>query len=110
MLPISLPEGWQVSEVHSDSDEEGVSFTLRVTKGTSMLNFLTTNEGIGDPPGGLKRTLHQHPEMGEIQVEHEEDGDFLSDWLEVQGGWAAVGGRDVPDTELDLLVSLLAVN
>ena len=77
-------------------------------KGKARLNFLATNEGIGDPPGGMKRTRHQHPQLGEIKVEHEEDGDFLSDWIEVDGGWFAVGGSDTLDVDLDALIPLLA--
>lgn len=108
LLPTELPQGWRVEEFTSDAEEDGASFTLGIGKGKARLNFLATNEGIGDPPGGMKRTRHQHPQLGEIKVEHEEDGDFLSDWIEVDGGWFAVGGSDTLDVDLDALIPLLA--
>ena len=109
LLPSSLPLGWNVSHFEFEEFDEGASFALAVQKGEGTLSFLTTNEGIGDPPGGARKSVHNHPEFGDLAIEHEEDGDFLSDWMEVKNGWSAVGGRSVSDADLDLVVAELAI-
>jgi hypothetical protein len=108
LLPKGLPEGWSVATWDFDQLEEGASFSLGLTKGTAKLHFMTTNEGIGDPPGGDRTSHHAHSDLGEVKVEHEEDGDFLSDWLEVENGWSAVGGNGLSDSEIDLVIEQLA--
>ena len=109
MLPRELPDGWSVAGLDFTEDEEGASFSLSLEKGAASVSFLTTNEGVGDPPGGERTSRHSHPELGELQVEHEEDGDFLSDWLEVENGYSALGGKGATDQDLDGLIAVLAV-
>ena len=107
LLPTGLPGPWSLAGFEIDDSEEGVSFSLDLTAGTKMLSFLTTNEGIGDPVPGVRTSVHVHPDWGSLTIEHEEDGSCLSDWLEFDGAWSAVTGRDLGDSELDLIVPLL---
>jgi len=109
MLPSQVPQGWTVASLDFDQDEDGASFALGLTKGEARLNFLTTNDGIGDPPGGARTSRHPHQDLGEITIEHEEDGEFLSDWMEVEGGWSALAGSGPSDSELDQFVQSLTV-
>ena len=111
LLPSETVVGWALQGFSFEQGEEedaGDSFTLSfVNSKGGIMSFLTTNGGIGDPVGGARTSVHRHPQLGEITVEHEEDGDFLSDWLEVENGFSAVSGRDVSDEDLDLFVSKL---
>jgi len=109
LLPSELPLGWSVEEVDVSEVEDGMSSAVTIKTATGKLNFLATNEGIGDPPGGARTTVHYHPDFGSIKVEFEDDGAFLCDWVEVEGGFGAVGGHDVDDGEIETAVTSLAV-
>lgn len=109
LVPGELPAGWAFEAIDFDEQEEGASFALRIVQGRKRCAFLTSNEGIGDAPPGVRQSAHQHPELGEIKVEHEEDGALLSDWLEVENGWCAIGGNDLEDADLDAIVAQLLV-
>jgi uncharacterized protein YbdZ (MbtH family) len=107
LLPASLPSGWKVEEIDLHQDEEGASFALKLVSGDKTCAFLTSNEGIGDAVPGVKQSMHKHSEYGAITVEHEEDGSTLSDWIEVEGGWSAVGGNGLNEADLDQLIPQL---
>lgn len=107
LLPAGLPSGWSVEGIDFDGDEEGASFALKLVSGDKTCAFLTSNEGIGDAVPGVKQTLHKHPEYGAIKVEHEEDGSILSDWIEVENGWSAVGGNGLNEADLNQLIPQL---
>lgn len=111
LLPAELLPGWSLASIDFEEFEEGAaSFALNLVADSKRLSFLTTNDGIGDAPPGARQSVHSHPELGEIHFEHEDDGDFLSVWLEVENGWSALGGQNASDTELDQVVaSLVAV-
>ena len=109
LLPSDLPQGWTFEGLDFDEEEEGASFALRIVCGAKRCAFLTSNEGLGDPFPGVRQSSHQHSELGPITVEHEEDGALLSDWIEVENGWSAVGGNNLDDADLDLLIPRLLV-
>lgn len=107
LLPAGLPSGWSVAGIDFDQHEEGASFALKLVSGSKTCAFLTSNEGIGDAVPGFKQTTHKHPEYGAIKVEHEEDGSLLSDWIEVENGWSAIGGNGLNQDDLDQLIPQL---
>lgn len=107
LLPGELPGGWVLESMDFEEFEEGASFSLNLKSGEKQVSFMTTNEGIGDAPTGVRQSQHSHPELGEVHVEHEEDGDFLSDWLEVENGWSALSGKYAEDTDIDQMVHQL---
>lgn len=111
LLPTEIQADWAVRAISFEEDEEdGASFSLSIGKEDgATLTFLATNGSIGDPVGGARSSKHTHPELGEIAIEHEEDGDFLSDWLEFDNGFSAIGGRGVSNEEIDFHIARLAV-
>lgn len=109
LLPSELPEGWTFEAIDFDDEDEGASFALRIVSGGKRCAFLTSNEGLGDPLPGVRQSSHQHGEFGAITVEHEEDGALMSDWIEVENGWSAVGGNNLEDADLDLLIPRLLI-
>lgn len=109
LLPSELPSGWELDTFDFSEFEEGASFTVVLTKQEKRCAVATTNEGIGDAPTGVRQSSHKHPELGSLTIEHEDDGDCLSDWVEVEGGWSAVSGTRLQDADLDAIISRLVV-
>lgn len=110
LLPAQLPSGWNVAGIDFEEDEDGASFALRLVSGLKLCRLITSNEGIGDAPPGVRQSVHSHPDFGEIKVEHEEDGDVLSDWIEVESGWSALNGSGLSDADLEQFIPQLVIH
>ncbi len=108
LLPSTLPQGFKVLSLERVEMEEGNEAVLVLGRDKARLRVRNADSGLGDPVGD-RVTEHTHADFGRVSVYHEDDGDFASAWLELEGSWAGISGHGVDQQAISELVESLSL-
>lgn len=108
LLPSRLPEGWKVISLERSEFDDGNEVVLVLGRDKARIRVRNADSGLGDPFGD-RVSLHSHPDFGQVRVFHEEDGDFASSWLELDGAWAGISGHGANEQTISEIVESLSL-